>query len=123
MQSPLQARQQAQQSWKKKILAGSASLTALCLISAYLYYSRTSAGLSCQQGTHAGSRLRFGIEEQNRLIEAIYQVCVSAYTMLYLEDDSCHAQGDSKLMDRYMQKTSPGLLQSQNIARRTGLWL
>lgn len=77
MHAPAQARQQAGQSWKKKLLAGSASLTALCLISAYLYYSRTSSGLSCQQSVHAGSRLRFGIEEQNRLIEAIYQVCVA----------------------------------------------
>ena len=105
------------------MLAGSASLTALCLISAYLYYSRTSAGLSCQQGIHAGSRLRFGIEEQNRLIEAIYQVRVSACTLLYLEDDLCHAQGDSKLMDRYMQMRSPGLLQLRNIARRADSWL
>ena len=103
MQSPLQARQQAQQSWKKKILAGSASLTALCLISAYLYYSRTSAGLSCQQGIHAGSRLHFGIEEQNRLIEAIYQVCVSARTSIESGGRSSYAKGDSKLMEHCMQ--------------------
>lgn len=89
------------------MLAGSASLTALCLISVYLYYSRTSAGLSCQQGIHAGTRLRFGIEEQNRLIEAIYQVCLSAYTTTVSGGRFSHAKHDSKLMDRYMHTSGP----------------
>ena len=74
MHSPLQARQQGGQSWRKKVLVGSASVTALCLISAYLYYSRSFTGLSCQQSVNAGSHAHFGLNEQNRLIEAIYQV-------------------------------------------------
>lgn len=56
------------------MLVGSASVTALCLISAYLYYSRSFTGLSCQQSVSAGSHAHFGLNEQNRLIEAIYQV-------------------------------------------------
>ena len=53
---------------------GGASITALSLVSAYLYFSRSSSGLSCQQSMYASDHLRFGIDEQNRLIEAIYQV-------------------------------------------------
>ena len=66
------------------MLVGGASITALCLISAYLYYSRSSTGLSCQQSMYAGDNLRFGLDEQNRLIEAIYQVR-SAMLKLSLE--------------------------------------
>ena len=73
-QSPLQVRLLAGQVSKRKLLVGGTSVTALCLLSVYLYYSRTSSDLSCQS-LHAGSHLRFGLEEQNRLMEAIYQVC------------------------------------------------
>ena len=63
------------------MLVSGASITALCLISAYLYYSRSSTGLSCQQSMYASDQLHFGLDEQNRLIEAIYQV---RYAMLDL---------------------------------------
>lgn len=56
------------------MLVGGASITALCLISAYLYYSRSSTGLGCQQSIYASDHLHFGLDDQNRLIEAIYQV-------------------------------------------------
>ena len=64
------------------MLVGGASITALCLITAYLYYSRSSTGLGCQQSLYASDHLRFGLDEQNRLIEAIYQVRIDMLAQL-----------------------------------------
>ena len=59
----------------RRSLIGLAALVAVGLVSVYIYYSRPSTrwNWAYQQSATPG-HVKFGLDEQNRLIEAIYQV-------------------------------------------------
>jgi hypothetical protein len=60
--------------FSRKYVLGLSALLAIGFVG-YLYYTRPSSqwGWACQQ-SQQGGHVKLGLEEQNRLIEAIYQV-------------------------------------------------
>ena len=70
----------------KSLLLGLLAIVGLGLVSACLYFSRSPKPWQWgpqQAGTPIGPRPYYGIEEQNRMIEAIYQVGAPAWGLAY----------------------------------------
>ena len=60
----------------RTLLLGLAAFAGVGLVSACLYFARAGAPWAAWAPQKGGTRrTMYGLEEQNRLIEAIYQVC------------------------------------------------